>query len=158
MTSKSERLRKLEVELEDLQRWLKLGLVPRKDMSRHLEEISLLQSKIEEERDRLQNLRETGQLEEYITPKRQVQRSPYSDTPTMPDIDMMEDGGEMSDTSFDSSSETTDLDTSYATDERDLETNRTAHEEPEPGNDDADPERDRNRWKRGFRDPDDDEW
>lgn len=158
MTSKSERLRKLEVELEDLKRWLKLGLVPRKDMSRHEEEISLLQAKIDEERDRLQTLRETGQLEEYVTPKRQAQRSPYSDTPTMPDIDVMEEGGEMSDTSFESTTETSDLETSYATDERDLEGDRTLHEEPDVGGDDVDPERDRNRWKRGFRDPDDDEW
>ncbi len=158
MTNKSERLRKLEAELEDLQRWLKLGLVPRKDMARHEEEIAHLQAKIDEERERLRSLRESGQQEEYVTPKRQAQRSPYSDTPTMPDINMMDEGGEMSDTSFDSTTETSDLETSYATDERDAEGDRTELDESNSSSDDIDPERERNRWKRGFRDPDDDDW
>ena len=158
MTSKSERLRKLEVELEDLQRWLKLGLVPRKDIERHEEEIAHLRARIDEERSRLQHLRDSGQSEEYVTPKRQNQRSPYSDTPTMPDIDMMDEGGEMSETGFESTTETTDLDTSYTHDDRDMETDRTDFEDARNSRDDIDPERERNRWKRGFRDPDDDEW
>ena len=35
MNIKSERLKKLEVELEDLEQWLKLGLVPKKDIEKH---------------------------------------------------------------------------------------------------------------------------
>ena len=36
MNLKSERLRKLEKELEDLKQWLRLGLVPKKDIDKHL--------------------------------------------------------------------------------------------------------------------------
>lgn len=36
---KSERLKKLESELQDLEQWLKLGLVPKKDVTKHKEEI-----------------------------------------------------------------------------------------------------------------------
>ena len=36
---KSERLKKLESELNDLEQWLKLGLVPKKDIEKHKEEI-----------------------------------------------------------------------------------------------------------------------
>ena len=49
MNIKSERLKKLEGELQDLEQWLKLGLVPKKDMEKHKEEIRLLQQKIDEE-------------------------------------------------------------------------------------------------------------
>ena len=35
MNVKSERLKKLENELQDLQQWLKLGLVPKKDLEKH---------------------------------------------------------------------------------------------------------------------------
>ena len=35
---KSERLKKLEVELTDLEQWLKLGLVPKKDVEKHKQE------------------------------------------------------------------------------------------------------------------------
>ena len=63
---KSERLRKLEAELRDLEQWLQLGLVPKKDVERHQEEIRLLQAKIEEEKERLQFLKEGGEGEEFI--------------------------------------------------------------------------------------------
>ena len=48
---KSERLKKLETELHDLEQWLKLGLVPKKDIEKHKGEIGVIQSKIEEEKD-----------------------------------------------------------------------------------------------------------
>ena len=41
MNLKSERLKKLETELEDLQKWLNLGLVPKKDTEKHKEEIRI---------------------------------------------------------------------------------------------------------------------
>ena len=40
---KSERLRKLETELHDLQEWLRLGLVPKKDLEKHKDDIRVLQ-------------------------------------------------------------------------------------------------------------------
>ncbi len=51
---KSERLKKLENELQDLEQWLKLGLVPKKDIEKHKEEIRAIQAKVEEEKERLQ--------------------------------------------------------------------------------------------------------
>src|SRR5687767_3123212 len=95
---KSERLKKLETELNDLEQWLKLGLVPKKDIEKHKEEITAVQAKIEEEKERLQFLKESGEAEEYITPKRPVARAGYTEMPTIPDIDMPETGGGISDT------------------------------------------------------------
>ena len=39
MNNKSERLKKLETELEDLEQWMRLSLVPKKDIEKHKEEI-----------------------------------------------------------------------------------------------------------------------
>src|SRR5277367_1377376 len=94
---KSERLKKLEVELNDLQQWLKLGLVPKKDIEKHKLEIEAVQGKIEEEKERLQFLKESGEAEEYVTPKRMPARAGYTEMPTIPDIDIGETGG-LSDT------------------------------------------------------------
>ncbi len=57
MSLKSERLKKLENELQDLQQWLTLGLVPKKDMEKHKEEMLVLEKKIKEERERLRFLK-----------------------------------------------------------------------------------------------------
>src|ERR1700733_6512966 len=97
---KSERLKKLEGELNDLQQWLKLGLVPKKDVEKHKEEISAIQSKIEEEKERLHFLKESGEAEEYVTPKRASMRSGYTEMPTIPDIDIGETAASMTDTGF----------------------------------------------------------
>src|SRR5271156_1880600 len=90
---KSERLKKLEIELNDLEQWLKLGLVPKKDVDKHKEEIQAVRNKIEEEKERLQFLKESGEAEEYITPKRPAARAGYNDMPTIPDIDIGETMG-----------------------------------------------------------------
>ena len=55
MNIKSERLKKLETELQDLEQWLKLGLVPKKDMEKHREEMRALQEKIGEEKERIRS-------------------------------------------------------------------------------------------------------
>ena len=70
MNIKSERLKKLESELFDLDQWLKLGLVPKKDQEKHKEEIQALREKIDEEKERLRFLKENGELEEFNMPKR----------------------------------------------------------------------------------------
>ena len=49
MHLKSERLKKLEAELADLKQWMKLGLVPKKELEGHKEEIRLTEAKLEEE-------------------------------------------------------------------------------------------------------------
>ena len=45
MNIKSERLKKLETELEDLETVDELGLVPKKDIDKHREEIRSLKTK-----------------------------------------------------------------------------------------------------------------
>ena len=94
---RSERLKKFETEFDDLENWLKLGLVPKKDIKKHKEEIATIKIKIEEERDRLRSLKESGEVEEYVAPKKGPQRTGYTDLPTIPDMDVgdtaMEDNG-----------------------------------------------------------------
>src|ERR1700722_2330306 len=97
---KSERLKKLETELNDLEQWLKLGLVPKKDIPKHKDEIQAVLAKIEEEKERLQFLKESGEAEEYITPKRQPTRTGYTDLPSVPDIDVAETAGGISEGGF----------------------------------------------------------
>src|SRR5690349_17464316 len=103
---KSERLKKLETELNDLEQWLKLGLVPKKDIQKHKDEITAVINKIEEEKERLHFLKESGDAEEYVTPKRPSTRAGYTEMPTIPDIDVGETATYVSDTGFDMDSET----------------------------------------------------
>ena len=106
---KSERLKKLETELNDLEQWLKLGLVPKKDVDKHKEEIQAVKSKIEEEKERLQFLKESGEAEEYITPKRPATRAGYNEMPTIPDIDIGETMG-ANETGFEMETDAIDID------------------------------------------------
>lgn len=146
---KSERLKKLEIELEDLERWLKLGLVPKSDMVKHKEEIEAIKDKLEEEKERLRYMKENGDLEEYVMPKRSQARPAYPEAHTLPDMDMndqtdigmeMETEGGTTETSAGEGTETSEV---------------TVIEEEE----EDDPFSDKNRWKRGIlEDPDDDSW
>lgn len=153
---KSERLKKLEGELNDLEQWMKLGLVPKKDLEKHKEEIKAVRSKIEEEKERLRFLKENGEGDEYISPKKGAPRPGYAEMPTLPDIEFGETGG-FNDSAFESETEVTDVETSAAgeeKDEKDLEEAEDSAEEEEES-----PFSDRNRWRRGgIIDPDADEW
>lgn len=154
---KSERLKKLEAELNDLQQWLKLGLVPKKDVEKHKEEIRIIQSKIEEEKERLQFLKESGEAEEYITPKRPSVRSGYTEMPTIPDVDIGETAG-VGDTALDMETEGADMESSVI-EEKEEEGEAKEDEEEEAEDEDDAPFSDRNRWRRGgIIDPDADEW
>jgi len=160
---KSERLKKLEAELTDLEQWLKLSLVPKKDVEKHKEEITAVRAKIEEEKERLQFLKESGEAEEYVTPKRPSARAGYAEMPSIPDIDMGETAGAFSDTGFDMESEAMDVDSSVVEDKDETEDEETnANSEDNEEDDDEDDESyfsDRNRWKRGgIIDPDANEW
>lgn len=155
---KSERLKKLESELHDLEQWLKLGLVPKKDIPKHKEEIDQIRQKIDEERERLQFLRESGEVEDFTAPKKSAARSSYSDMPTIPDIDVVETthGGE--------SAFETETSTGFESTVGDMneDSNSEAEENENGDEEDSDEESyfsDRNRWKRGgIVDPDADEW
>lgn len=158
---KSERLKKLEIELTDLEQWLKLGLVPKKDIEKHKEEIVAVRSKIEEEKERLQFLKESGEAEEYVTPKRPAARPGYTEMPTIPDIDIGETAAGLSDTGFDVDTEAHEGETSIAEDKDEGEEGSGTGDEDEKGSDDEEesPFSDRNRWRRGgIIDPDADEW
>lgn len=156
---KSERLKKLETELTDLEQWLKLGLVPKKDVEKHKEEIRAVQNKIEEEKERLQFLKESGEAEEFVAPKRPSARAGYTEMPTIPDIDMGETAVGLTETGFDM-----ETDVHEETEEEHDETKEESATEDETEKKEEDEEEespfsDRNRWRRGgIVDPDADEW
>lgn len=154
---KSERLKKLESELTDLEQWLKLGLVPKKDIEKHKEEITSVIGKIEEEKERLQFLKESGEVEEYVTPKRPSARTGYTEMPTIPDIDMGETAAGLGgDTGFDMETDAVETESSVI-EEGEEETSSDEDEEDE--DEEESPFSDRNRWRRGgIIDPDADEW
>lgn len=155
---KSERLKKLETELEDLEQWMHLGLVPKKDLDKHREEIKGIRSRIDEERERLRFMKESGDVDEYITPKRGG-RQAYAEPHTLPDMEMdnMTDAGlDMETENFDSDTVTEDETESGTSSGAGSEEESTVVEEEE---EDEDPFSDRNRWKRGvLEDPDSDSW
>lgn len=152
---KSERLKKMETELNDLEQWLKLGLVPKKDIEKHKEEIEAVKVKMEEEKERLRFLKESGDLEEYTPPKRAQTRAAFTEMPTIPDIDLPENSAQEGTYNAE---ETTIGAASI------IEENEEEADEPTLTTD-ADEESyfsDRIRWKRGAEggilDPDADEW
>ncbi len=148
---KSERLKKLEVELNDLEQWLKLGLVPKRDINKHKEEIANIKAKIDEEKERLSFLKESGEGEEYTTPKRAPARAGYTDMPTIPDIDAAETGmGGSGDTHFTIGTEAGTGESSIIEEKDDDEATATEEEDNTYFNP--------NRWREGIVDPDADEW
>jgi hypothetical protein len=154
---KSERLKKLETELEDLEQWKKLGLVPKKDTVKHNEEIRLIKIKIEEEKQRLRFMKESGEGEEFTTPKRGTAKQPYAEPQTLPDMEM----GIDTDVGLDLETENFEEGTTV-----EEETGGTAEESAQPeesqeeeSEEPEDPFSDTNRWKRGvWEDPDSDNW
>ena len=167
---KSERLKKLETELHDLEEWLKLGLVPKKDLPKHKEEIRVLQERIDEERERLQFLKEGGEAEEFIAPKRAPQKGAYSEMPTIPDVEQPETNAGLSEGGFEMHTYVTSEST-YDDDTEEEYYTTQEHESPDQAeeagadDDDDDDEEDesyfseKNRWRRGgIVDPDADEW
>lgn len=148
---KSERLKKLEAELSDLEKWMKLGLVPKKELSRHEEEINSVKSRIMEEKDRLNFLKESGDIEEYSAPRRTAGKAMYAEAPTMSGVE--------SDVSQESEFdlETFAHDTTLLEEEK--EGGSSDDETDSYSDDDDDPFSDRNRWKRGgIVDPDANDW
>ncbi|MEM7174450.1 MAG: hypothetical protein AAF443_00770 [Chlamydiota bacterium] len=149
---KSERLKKLEIELNDLDQWLKLSLVPKKDIEKHKKEIEIIRKKIEEEKARLLAIKENGDIEEYSVPKRNPQNRQVYPDHTMPGIEM-EDSSNTTDTGLETEEGYTTQATTLSGEESKSEENTHVEEEEE------DPFSDRNRWRRGIlEDPDSDAW
>ncbi|MEI8365630.1 MAG: hypothetical protein WCF65_04345 [Parachlamydiaceae bacterium] len=160
---KSERLKKFEVELNDLEQWLKMGLVPKKDIEKHKEEIEAVKAKIEEEKERLQFLKESGEAEEYVTPKRQSARTGYTEMPTIPDIDIAETATGFGDTAFDMDTEAGEGETSVIEGRDDTDEEKTSTDEDEDEAEDKEEEdsyfSDKSRWRRGgIIDPEANDW
>ncbi|MGC1879035.1 MAG: hypothetical protein WA347_07410 [Rhabdochlamydiaceae bacterium] len=154
MNIKSERLKKLESELQDLEHWLKLGLVPKKDMEKHREEMRALGDKIGEEKERLRFLKESGEMEEFSAPKRPGGRTPVHEPQSLPDIDIAEEG--FTDAGLDMETEPFDVENTATGEEGEEADEEAAAPEEE---DDEDPFSDRNRWRRGvLEDPDANDW
>jgi len=158
MNIKSDRLKKLESELNDLEQWLKLGLVPKKDLDKHREEMKAIGQKIEEEKDRLRQLKESGEFEEFSLPKRTSARQAYQETASLPDIDIAEEG--LTDAGFEMETEAFEAETAAGEEAeeegKEEDTSVVVEEEEE---EEEDPFSDRNRWRRGvLEDPDADQW
>lgn len=166
---KSERLKKFEIELNDLQEWQRLGLVPKKDLEKHKEEIRILKAKIDEEKERLQFIKEGEEGGEFIVPKRAPTKGAFNEMPTIPDVDLHESNSGLTDAGFEMSTyiseetsqeeETEEYYTSAEHSEEDRI--RTIEAEDEKGEDEDDESyfSEKNRWKRGgIVDPDADEW
>ncbi|MCC5832977.1 MAG: hypothetical protein JJU12_08060 [Chlamydiales bacterium] len=149
---KSERLKKFESELNDLEQWMKLGLVPKKEIERHKEEIENLKTRILEEKERLQFLKESGEVEEFTAPRRSPAKTVYPETPSMSDVDF----GETTEAGLEMETESLDIQTNE--EEREETTVATDVERVEE-EEEEDPFSDRNRWRRGgIIDPDATEW
>ncbi|MBI3211186.1 MAG: hypothetical protein HYZ47_00655 [Simkania negevensis] len=151
---KSERLKKLETELQDLEQWLNLGLVPKKDLIKHKGEIEGIKKKIDEEKNRLQSIKESGEAEGYTLPKRSPQgRQAYQEPHTIPGVDLE---GESNLTEIGLDMETA----SYETETQATMAEESGGEEAAPIEEaEEDPFSDKNRWRRGIlEDPDADSW
>jgi len=158
---KSERLKKLEQELSDLEQWLKLGLVPKSDIERHNEEILTATAKIEEEKERLQFLKESGDSNDFVAPKRQPGRTAYTEMSTMPDIDLSESNQTVADSGFTQESENTESESSIIEESEDTEADKDKEDKSFVEEEEESFFSDRNRWRRGFKDiidPEANEW
>lgn len=159
MNLKSERLKKFEHELSDLEQWLRLGLVPKKDVIKHKEEIESVKKKIEDETNRLRFLKESGEMEEYVPPKRSA-RPAYQEPQSMPEMAVVDAEEESVTENGSNEEETESFDTESSTEEE-TTTKETAIEDTHSQiyDEEDDPFSDKNRWKRGIlEDPDADEW
>lgn len=152
---KSERLKKLESELADLEQWLKLDLVPKRDIDKHREEIQAIKAKIEEEKERLQFLKDSGDAEEFVAPKRTPTRAGYTEMPTLPDVEVGENqSGNYRESSFGIDTEHGEFESTQSDNDSNEDDDQTFNEDEESYFSD------RNRWRRGRNiiDPDADEW
>ena len=148
MKIKTERLKKLEAELKDLEQWLKLGLVPKNEIARHKNEIASIQTKIEEETARIQFLKESGDAEEAPMPRKSNTKGTYS---------------EANNDTYKGMTKTNEMTLELETDALDNIDNITQEEIEENDEEEhgelEDPFSEKSRWRRGIRDNNSfDEW
>jgi hypothetical protein len=139
--------------------------VPKKDLEKHKEEMRTLQSKIREEEEKIQYLKEqASEEEEFTMPRRGPARSAYGgEMATLPDADIAEESS-VADTAIEMETETANH-TFF--EEREEPEGGGAEEEDDEAEeeDEEDPFSERNRWRRGMSeqdqgiiDPDADRW
>lgn len=150
MSLRNDRLKKLESELNDLEQWLRLGLVPKKDITKHEAEIEAIKAKIQDEAEKLRFLKESGDMEEYVTPRKQPVRTQYTEMPSLPEIDIGEEASV--------TTEATEPETETNFEVTVTEEKSTGEEVTVEHTDEDDPFSDKNRWKRGMLYNDEDEW
>ncbi len=147
---KSERLKKLENELKDLDHWLNLDLVPKSDLEKHKLEIETTKIKIADEKKRLLFLKENGDLEDLTMPKKNQGKN-LLEAQSIPDVntnDMTQADTTVSD-SFEPD-HTTLFDVELGGQEKTTS----------DGEQEDDPFSEKNRWRRSLEisDPDSDDW
>jgi hypothetical protein len=155
---KSDKLKKFETELRDLEQWQKLGLVPKKDKKKHEDEIKAIKNKIQTEHNRIDALKENGD-EEFVAPKKSPRASSYLEGQTLPDIDVETTAATGNRTSSSNTINDTEMD--VETDAIDVEEttfDEDADETTKVEEEEEDPFDDKNRWRRGIVDPDADDW
>ncbi len=151
MAGRSDRLKKFETELGDLEQWLRLGLVPKKDIEKHKGEIETLKAKIAEEKERIQFLKESGETEEF-TVRKTATRTQFTEAPTMPDMEVGEDPVTLTEMGSTNTAEATTEAPTF-TEERSEGADTT-----EETTEEEDPFSDQSRWKRGMLHDEDNEW
>ena len=113
----------------------------------------LLHRKIEEEKERLRFLKESGEGEEFTMPKKPAGRQPAREPHSLPDLDTAGEG--YTDTGFEMETESLEMETTATGEGEEKEEEEEIIEEEE----EEDPFSDRNRWRRGvLEDPDADQW
>jgi len=144
---KSDRLRKLETEYNDLKQWLDLKLVPKKDLALHEAELKALEAKIFDEKKRLQTIKDSPDAEEYSIPRRNAgAKAGYNDGGLNEEMEMDGGGDEgLTDAGLDMENDSYEGGSSSSFDlYESFDDQNTESEE------DEDPFSDRNRWKRGI--------
>jgi hypothetical protein len=145
------RLKKLEADLEDLKRWLELGLVPRKDIEKHKEEQRLLEEKIRVEQERLRQIKENEEFDMVPKKARRPGIEAHNTMEMAADLERTDCSLELEEEEEYSTLNDQDTLPSEIEDE-------IRHEVDEEDDDD-DPFSDRNRWRRGIlQNPDLTDW
>lgn len=82
-------MKKMEQELEDLQKWSKLGLVPKQEEENHQREIVELEKKIIEEKERIQQLKNYPEedIGSHKVNKSSFHKGDYTSIPTITNLE-----------------------------------------------------------------------
>ncbi len=146
MMIKSERLKKLEIDLSELEQWLSLGFVPKKEIVKHQKEIDLLKEKIVEEKERIRFLKENDITEENIAAKRFPQMRPAS--PDMGNMTLDHSNESLTDLEPENETDFHKFNSTEEEEEKEEQESRVNMDDDEE--EESNPYSDKNRWKRGI--------